>query len=357
MATITQRKQGFDPSTKAKAIRKGKRFASREGIQHLIRMNKRFSERLGNQFAAALTYFSFLALIPILMVAFSAVGFVLANNPDVLTQLKESIARQVPGGAGVGDIVNQVLDTAVSQRLTVGIFGLVIALYSGIGWMTNLRQALEAVWRPTWEEDPAQEDSLVVATIKDLGRLIGLGLALAITIGITAVGTNVQTQVLELLGLDDWTWLKPVVSVITILIAMAADVLIFLWVYKTLPGKKYQVTRKALVRGAIAAAVLFEILKAALTIFLPQITSSASGAVFGPIIGLLFFFNLVARMVLMVGAWIATAPGGPRAERDDDDEVPEAKVLIRPSVTGPRVAGLVGVGAVAGWGAARRSRS
>jgi membrane protein len=356
MATITQRRKGFDPSPKAKALRKGKRLTSREGVKHLVRMNKRFSDRLGNQFAAALTYFSFLALIPILMVAFSVVGFVLANNQDVLDQLKENIARQIPGGAGVGDIVNQVLDTAVSQRLTVGIFGLIIALYSGIGWMTNLRQALEAVWRPTWEEDPAQEDGIVLATIKDLGRLIGLGLALILTIAITAIGTNVQTQVLELLGLDDWTWLKPVVSVVTILIAMAADVLIFLWVYKTLPGKTYQVTRKALIRGAIVAAVLFEILKSALTIFLPQITSSASGAVFGPIIGLLFFFNLVARMVLMVGAWIATAPGGPKAEAAES-EVPEAKVLVRTGAGGPRVAGLLGVGAVAGWGAARRGRS
>ncbi|GAA2004075.1 inner membrane protein YhjD [Nakamurella flavida] len=356
MATITQRRKGFDPSPKAKAIRKGKRFASREGVKHLLRMNERFGERLGNQFAAALTYLSFLALIPILMVLFAVAGFVLANNASLLDQLRQGIADQIPS-ASLAETINEVLTTAIDQRVSVGIVGLLIALYSGIGWMTNLRLALEAVWRPTFEKsEDDKPDNIVLMTVKDLGRLVGLGLALAVTVALTTIGTAVQTQVLKWLGLDDWTWLAPVLSIITILVAMAADVLIFLWVYKTLPGKRYQVTRTALVRGAIAAAVLFEILKAVLSLILQSSSGSASWAAFGPIIGLLLFFNLVARMVLMVGAWIATAPGGPEADVDDH-EVPEARVLVRPSITGPRVAGFLGAGAVAGWGAARRRRS
>lgn len=36
-------------------------------IAHLIRATERFNDRLGNQFGAAITYFSFLSMIPILM--------------------------------------------------------------------------------------------------------------------------------------------------------------------------------------------------------------------------------------------------------------------------------------------------
>ncbi|ELO7123019.1 BrkB family protein, partial [Escherichia coli] len=43
-------------------------------IAHLIRATERFNDRLGNQFGAAITYFSFLSMIPILMVSFAAGG-------------------------------------------------------------------------------------------------------------------------------------------------------------------------------------------------------------------------------------------------------------------------------------------
>ncbi|CAK8739583.1 hypothetical protein SODG_003124 [Sodalis praecaptivus] len=41
----------------------------------MIRAAERFSDRMGSQFGAAITYFSFLSLIPILMVSFAGVGF------------------------------------------------------------------------------------------------------------------------------------------------------------------------------------------------------------------------------------------------------------------------------------------
>ena len=44
-------------------------------IAHLIRATERFNDRLGNQFGAAITYFSFLSMIPILMVSFAAVSY------------------------------------------------------------------------------------------------------------------------------------------------------------------------------------------------------------------------------------------------------------------------------------------
>ncbi|MBM9467651.1 inner membrane protein YhjD [Nakamurella leprariae] len=354
MASVTVGRSDFDQSFKGRAARTFKRISSREGVQHLIRMNKRFGDRLGTQFAAALTYLSFLSLVPILMVLFSIAGFVLVNNQELLDQLRQGIADQIPSQQLAGTI-NEVLDTAIDQRIGVGIVGLLIALYSGIGWMGNLREALEAQWRPVWEEDPAKEDNFALATVKDLGRLVGLGLAIAVTLGLTTAGTAIQTQILTWLGLEDQSWLTPVITVLTLLIAMVADVLIFLWLYRTLPGRQYQVPRAALIKGAVVAAVLFELLKSLLSFLLQLTSGSASWQVFGPIIGLLFFFNLVARMVLMVGAWIATSKGGPKAP-EPEPEIPEAQVMVTRPVSRPRVAGLLGVGALIGWVTARRSK-
>ena len=38
-------------------------------VAHVLRMNTRYATRLGNQFAGAITYFSLLAMVPIIMFA------------------------------------------------------------------------------------------------------------------------------------------------------------------------------------------------------------------------------------------------------------------------------------------------
>ena len=62
----------------------------------------------------------------------------------------------------------------VANPLGVGIVGLLIALYSGIGWMGNLRKAIRALWGKEFETGKATADNLFVATVKDLGALAGL---------------------------------------------------------------------------------------------------------------------------------------------------------------------------------------
>ncbi len=338
----------------------GIRLKSRKFVQHWMGAFQRYGERLGSQFAGAITYFSFLSLVPIMMVAFSIAGFVLANQPELLQSLEDGIAKQLPSGAGgMSDTINQVIQTAVSARFTVGLVGLVIALYSGIGWMGNVRSAVQAQWRPDFDEDQeVREDSFIRNLLRNLGSLAGLGLAIVVSLALSASGAWASSSVLEWLGLDHIAALKPIFTGVPIIIAMAADVLIFMWVYTILPPRNQKGTRSALVRGSIMAAVGFEIFKFALTFLLPKVTNSATGHIFGSIIGLLFFFNITATMVLIVAAWISTAEGGPRkrVEERADTEVPEPAVVVHEGVSGPTVAGLLSVGAILGIGWAKRRR-
>lgn len=332
---------------------------AKKWVRHVKRAAARFGERLGSQFAAAITYFSFLALVPILMVAFSAAGFVLNSRPDLLTQLRDKVAQQIPGD--LSSTINMALDHAISARVSVGIIGLVIALYSGIGWMGNVRQAVQAQWRPDFDDDQEIANTSFLKNLwTNLWMLAGLGLALVISLALSSVGSAFATQIVKALGLSHIGWLQPVISVVSIALAIAADVLIFMWVYSMLPPKHMKGTREALIRGSLIAAVGFEVLKFALTNILPNaLSGGASGAVFGPIIGLLAFFNLVATLVLFTAAWISTAEGGPRKKDPDDAEanaIQEPAVIVHEVVSRPKVGVLLGVGAVLGFGWSRRRR-
>jgi membrane protein len=273
-----------------------------------------------------------------------------------LATLEDEVAKLLP--SGIAEPVTSLIDSVVANPLGVGIVGLLIALYSGIGWMGNLRKAIRALWGSKFETGKATADNIVVGTLKDLGALAGLAVAVVVSLGLSALGGQFQTALLRLLGLDDQQWLVPVVTVTTILIAVAADVLIFMWVYTILPPENQRSPVKARLRGSIIAALGFEILKYALTTILPAFTSSSrTAAIFGPVIGLLFFFNLVAQLVLFVAAWVATADGAP-TEQDDDDaplpEVPEATFIVRKGPSRARSLAMLGAGAALGWGARRR---
>lgn len=310
-------------------------------FDHLVRANDAFGERYGNHYAAAITYFSVLSLVPLLMIGFAVAAFVLAGDKELLDSLKTGITESAP--EGLGTTLNTVVDQAIEERAAVGVLGLATALYSGIGWMSNLRDALTAQWG-----QPKQSPPLIKGLIVDLLALTGLGAALAVSFGLSAVGSGMSEKILDLFGLQGQPWTALLV-LITIVLSLAANWLVFLWVITKLPRER--VTLRSAMKGALMAAVGFEILKQVATIFLASVTSSPTGALFGPIIGLLVFSNLVSRFLLFVTAWTATAK-----ENIVVKVAPPAPVVIRPAVQvrkGPSagdVAGLLGIGGLIGVG-------
>lgn len=296
--------------TRGRAI--WRRVSVRPGVAHLLRAGERFADRLGSQFAAAITYFSFLSLIPILLVAFSAAGFVLSSQPQLLSALKDEVTALIPG-----DLANQVgpiLDQAVNQRLTAGIVGLLVAMYSGLNWMGNVRDAVRSQWRPQWERSKKVTGSFLMRYVWDLVSLAGLAVAVLITFALTAMGTAAQDLLMGWLGIAEGSIWDTLLRIGPFALAIAADTLIFGWLYTVLPYKEYRADRRTLVIGALVMSVTFEILKAALTLLVTRMLTSPSGRAFGAVIGLLLFFNLVARAFLMIGAWMATSEKREQAE-------------------------------------------
>ncbi|MFZ4832376.1 inner membrane protein YhjD [Rouxiella sp. Mn2063] len=273
-------------------------------VAHLIRTVERFNDRLGSQFGAAITYFSFLSLIPILMVSFATVGFVLASNQDLLTELINKIVNSISDPTLANTLKNTV-NTAIEQRTTVGLSGLLLALYSGISWMGNLREAIRAQSRDVWERNPQDQEKIHTRYLRDFLSLTGLVLALIITLSLTSIAGSAQKTIVDALGLSHIEWLRPALTIIATSISIAANYLLFLWIFWVLPRHKPR--KKALLRGTLIAAIGFEVIKYIMTMMLPSLARSPSGAAFGSVLGLMAFFYFFARLTLFCAAWIATA--------------------------------------------------
>ncbi|MFC7341381.1 inner membrane protein YhjD [Saccharopolyspora griseoalba] len=321
-----------------------------EWLDRLIRAFERYTKQYGDYYAAAITYFSVLALVPLLMIAFAIAGFVLAGNPDLLARLQDSITSAVPSPA-MSQMLNRVVDQAIQQAGAVGVIGLLAALYSGLGWMTNLREALTAQWTQVPDPQPMHK-----RMASDLVSLVGLGLALGVSIGISALGGGVGKLLMQAMGFSGTPLAFVVLRVLSIALSLAASWLVFIWVLARLPRKA--VTLRSALWGALLAAVGFEILKQVAVIYLGMVTNSPAGAAFGPILGLLVFANLMSRFILFVTAWTASARENLEAE---PPPVP-GPAVIRPMVQVQRrprartAAGLVGLGAAGAWAWRLRAR-
>lgn len=266
-------------------------------IDHVVRAWTQYKANSGDYLAGAITYFSFLALFPVILLGVSIAGFVLHSHPAALQTLLNNVEKNAPGG--LGSTIKTAIDTAISARTGVGIVGLVGTLFTGLGWVANLRLGIELVWGAG-----KSQRNFLKAKTADSVVLLGLGLGLLVSIALTAVGTGLSDVVLRDTGLDSVPGSSYLAALAGIVIAIAADVLIFTFLLLRLP--RVTVPRRLGLRGALLAAVGFEILKILGTYYVARIAKSPAVSAFGSILGVLVFLNLVFRFLLFCVAWMAT---------------------------------------------------
>lgn len=293
----------------------------RPWLDHLVRAGGRFQSQRGDYYAAGITYFTVLSLFPLLMVAFSVAGFVLAGHPGLLTELQDKIVENIPGS--LGDQLNDLIDQAIGSRRTVGGLGLLLGVYTGLGWMANLRAALTEQWAVK-----SPEQSWLRAKISDIGALVGLGLAFVVSLGLSGLGSSgLGSRLLEAAGLDAIPGASLVVSLLGVALGFLASWAVFAWMIARLPREPVSLASAA--KAAALAAVAFEIFKLVGVIYLQAVVSSPAGATFGSIIGLMVFSYITYRILLFATAWAATSVDNDRAA----DAVAPGPAIIRPRVT------------------------
>ncbi|HZC71370.1 MAG TPA: YhjD/YihY/BrkB family envelope integrity protein [Jatrophihabitans sp.] len=286
-------------------------------VRHVVAAWNLLKENNGGQYAAAITYFSFLALFPLLLLAVSITGFVLRAHPATEQSLYDHITENIPGD--LGKTLQSSLQAAIDSRAGVGIIGLLGVLVTGLGWVGNLRTAINAVWGHA----PAKI-SFIKAKLADLVLLASLGLAALISLGLTIVGTSLTDQILRAMGLDDLPGATALLKVVGIAIAVGGDVIIFWWLLVRLPGAR--VPGRIAMRGAVLAAVGFEVLKIVGTYTVAHTADSPTAGPFASIVAVLIWMQLVARWVLFACAWTATLTAEHRPPAQAASTAPEPAV-------------------------------
>lgn len=251
-------------------------------LDHAVRAQQRYDRAQGDFYAAAITYFTIFALFPLLMVGFAVVGFVLVGRPQLLAEIDSRVKAAVPGDLGPQLIA--LMDSAIDSRTSVGLIGLATAFYVGLLWMQRVRQALTMMWG-----QPSATTGFVRKKLTDLRALAVAFVASLLTIGLTALAIPVL-----------------------IIPSVAVSWLLFTAMIARLP--RIAVPFRRCATAGLLAAVGFEIFKQVASVYLRIVLHGPAGAVFGPVLGVMVFAYMTARLVLFATAWAATEISAPVAE-------------------------------------------
>jgi membrane protein len=271
----------------------------RPALDHLVRAAQRYQADTGDRLAAAVTFFGFLSFFPLLALSASLLAIVLGDS--AVTTVAREVDSFSPGLSeqlGLETLLEKNKSTALGLAGLASLAGL---LYAGLGWVDALREAVRTVWHQN-----VKAGNLIKKKAVDVLILAGLGATLVFSLLVSAAAGAFTDVALGLLGLDDSFVAGALVTVLGTVLALLTSTLLFLYLFIRLP--KVQTPWRKVLKGAVLAAVLFEVLKRVGAIYIERTTENPLYGAFAVVVGLLVWINLVSRMLLFCAAWTVTGP-------------------------------------------------
>jgi membrane protein len=267
-------------------------LTKRSWLYVLRKTAREFMDDQCTDLAAALTYYSVLALFPGVIALTSLLGLVGQGTEAVGSVL--DIIEQVGGASVVESVREPLLDISRSQRAGLAlVLGLVGALWSASGYVGAFGRAMNRMYevregRPIWKLRPANLLLTVVLVI-----LTAVALLLLVVSGpvAEAVGDTigVGSTAVTIWNIAKWPFLLAVVVLIVALL------------YYATPNVKQPKFRWISV-GAVVAIVTWAILSAAFGFYVANFSSydKTYGALAGAIVFLLWLW--LTNLALLFGA-------------------------------------------------------
>ena len=268
----------------------------RPALDHLVRAYERYAADAGDRLAAAVTFYWFLSLFPILLLAVSLLGHVYGDQ--AYARVNGALAGVLPP-----PVVDTIASTLSQTKGPAGVLGLAGTLLSGLGWIDGLREALRSVWHQN-----VVAGNLITRRLADVVVLVGLFATIATSVTVTGLATGFSATALEVLGVDETPVAVLALRLAAYAAAVLADTLLFVYLFTRLSRVSSPLRR--VVQGAVLGAVGFEVLKVAGAFYVERTTSrgAATYGTFAVVVGLLLFLNLVSRLLLLTAAWVVTGP-------------------------------------------------
>jgi uncharacterized BrkB/YihY/UPF0761 family membrane protein len=250
----------------------------------------KFFDDQGNYLSAIITYYAFVAIFPLGLLATSILGFVLQGDPELQQRVLESSLTELPV---VGDQLGRPGGLTGSTGAVIG--GALVALYGSLGLGSAIQNAMNNAWSVPRNSRP----NPFLLRLKSLFLVIAAGVAvLAVTV-FSVLGRNS-----DVLGSQLSSTVKWLITVSTL--ALIALMLTLLFRLATARGHTWWHAAP----GGIFVALLWQVLQWASTAYVKRVLGETSsmnqtfGLILG-LIGLIFVASVIAVLGIELNVVIA----------------------------------------------------
>jgi membrane protein len=232
--------------------------------------------------AAAVAYYGFLSVFPLLLGLIAILGFLLPSV-NLEEQLLKFVGENIPGATAV---VEQTIGNIVQSRSAVGLLSIIIFFWGASGMFSAMSLAINRAF------DINKHRPFFIRKARELGMALSTGILFLLSLGTSAL-ISFSDNLFHIPGAD-----LVIVNIGTKAAAFLLMMAVFLLLYKTIPNTKTY--WRYVWPGALLAAIFFEIAR---TLFIFYIENYANyqliyGSITSVIVLLIWIYYSTFIMIL-----------------------------------------------------------
>jgi membrane protein len=238
---------------------------------------------------AAIAFYTILSLAPLLVVVVAVAGFFFgpeAVRGEVYGQLRNLIGSQA------ASTIQSVLKAAYrpATGIAASVVGFLVLLMGASGVFLQLRQTLNFIWGV----DPSVDSGLggmVRSRLFSFAMILAIGFLLVVSLAVSAVISAIGAYASGLISIP-----TPVLLVVNFVITFAVTSFLFALIYKFVPEAKIEWAD--VVAGAIFTALLFDIGKIVIGLYLGRASVGSAYGAAGSLVVLLVWVYYSSQVFL-----------------------------------------------------------
>jgi membrane protein len=241
----------------------------------------KFFDDQGGYLAAVLSHYAFIAILPLLLIASSVLGFVLQGHPALEQQILSSALAQFPI---VGDQLGR--PGGIQGSAAAVVVGALAATYGAIGLAQAAQNAINVVYAIPRNS----RLNPVVSRFRSFVWLVVAGLALTFIAVLTSVSSHVEIFGKDLNGGVHW-----LVVAFTVVVTAVVLALMMRW------ATPHRDRLRDVLPGAAVIAVLWQLLQMVGGVYVSHVIANASemNGVFAVVLGLVALLYIASVMAML----------------------------------------------------------
>ena len=240
---------------------------------------------------AAISYYTIFSLAPLLVIVIAVAGAVFGREAvqgEIVGQLQGLIGRE--GAIAVQGLIKSASEPA--KGLVAGLISIGVLLVGATTVFAELQSSLDRIWHVPEKEKPSGLWAVLRARVLSFGLILGLAfllmVSLSVSAGISAFGSWAGGM------LPGW---EVLLQAINMALSVGITTVLFAMIFKFMPS--VPIDWRDVWVGALVTAVLFEIGKFAIGLYLGKSGVNESFAAAGSLVVLLAWVYYAAQIFLL----------------------------------------------------------